>query len=72
MTVKQYERKLKATQKITEFMGSLAEIYSAEEMHRIWKRMEIMIGRYGLVYISDVIENKRDETELALLREVRA
>lgn len=72
MTIKQYERKLDATQKVLAFMGSLAERYTAQEMKRLWKRMEITIGRYGLFYVADVIENKRDATELALLREVRA
>ena len=68
MTVKQYERKLKAANTITSFMGTLASRYTAKEMKLMWKRLEVMVGRYGMVFVADAIGKDRTGAELALLR----
>lgn len=70
MTGKQYKQKIWATQKVLAFMGSLMTRYSAQGMRRLWDKMDNAIGTFGLVYVADMIENKRDSTELALIREV--
>ena len=72
MTIKQYERKLAATQKVTSFMGGLAMHYSASDMTQLWRKLETLCIRYGIVFMGDMIDKDKSEVELALLREVRA
>ena len=69
-TVDQYQRKLEASIKTMEFMGTLLPHYSAEGMTRMWKALGIMTNRYGIEFIADSISKSRSETELAL-QEVR-
>ena len=71
MTIKQYGRKLAATQKVTRFMGDLARHYSAGEMTQLWRKLETLCIRYGIVFMGDMIDKDKAEVELALLREVR-
>lgn len=72
MTVKQYETKLQAAQKITNFMGNLALHYSAAEMTQLWRKLETLCTRYGIVFLGDMISKDKSGVELALIREVRA
>ena len=68
MTAAQYDRKLQASIGITTFMGELAWHYTAEEMHRLWKALSMMVQRYGIVFVADAIGKSKAEAELALLR----
>lgn len=63
-----YDEHLRSVKIITEFMGGLSIRYSARNMSLLWKALDLMINRYGKVFVADAIQKDKAAAELALFR----
>lgn len=63
-----YADKLRGSQQIMQFLGTLASRYDAESYRKLSKAMDQMVSRYGIEFVSAAVRKDPTAAELALFR----
>jgi len=63
-----WERNRRANETLLQFMGELCGRYSKTPYKQLWCALEDMVGRYGVVQVTEMISHHKIEAEMALMR----